>query len=200
MDDEASASVPYPSVHLDAPNVVALASGGLVHRVHNPKRAGNAFNPCQGGATRLRPHPRRGGPPRSFALRGKHRQPAACLTSLARRSPLARVSFAFLGNALILCLRPNCSKLDWSLASIALRFAVPGGYSSPYTSRASISLTAFLSSFNVSTIASSSCLRRSSAMSSICLGSLSDFLVNTSMVMFLPFLCTYSPRPIPSTP
>lgn len=55
MDDEASAPVPYPPDHLDAPNVVALASGELVHRVHNPKRAGNAFNPCQGGATRFAP-------------------------------------------------------------------------------------------------------------------------------------------------
>ena len=54
MDEEATA-VPHPPVDLDAPNVVELAPGELVHRVHSPTRAGNAFNPCQGGVARFAP-------------------------------------------------------------------------------------------------------------------------------------------------
>ena len=55
MDEEAAGYVPCPPLQLDAPNVQELTSGELLHRVHIGAFPGNAFNPCQGGATRFAP-------------------------------------------------------------------------------------------------------------------------------------------------
>ena len=55
MDEEAAGAIPTPSAHLAAPNVVPLASGTVLHRVHSRDFPGNAFNPCQGGQTRFAP-------------------------------------------------------------------------------------------------------------------------------------------------
>ena len=54
MDEEAS-PVPHPPAHLQAPNVVALTAGELLHRIHGRQFDGNGFNPCRGGPTRFAP-------------------------------------------------------------------------------------------------------------------------------------------------
>ena len=55
MDEEPAGVVPYPPQSLNAPNVVELEAGELLHRVHDRALAGNDFNPCQGGPTRFAP-------------------------------------------------------------------------------------------------------------------------------------------------
>lgn len=55
MVEGPSPPVPLPPAHLERPNLVNLAAGELLHRVHAPQFPGNAFNPCQGGPTRFAP-------------------------------------------------------------------------------------------------------------------------------------------------
>ena len=55
MAEHASQPVPHPPARLELPNLVPLAQGELLHRVHAPQFLGNEFNPCQGGATRFAP-------------------------------------------------------------------------------------------------------------------------------------------------
>ena len=55
MDEGPAGVVPYPPQSLNAPNVVELEAGELLHRVHDRALAGNDFNPCQGGPTRFAP-------------------------------------------------------------------------------------------------------------------------------------------------
>ena len=55
MDEDPPPSVPLPPAHLEPPNLINLAEGELLHRVHTPEFPGNAFNPCQGGPTRFAP-------------------------------------------------------------------------------------------------------------------------------------------------
>ena len=55
MDEEPAGVVPYPPQSLNAPNVLTLEAGELLHRVHDQALAGNDFNPCQGGPTRFAP-------------------------------------------------------------------------------------------------------------------------------------------------
>lgn len=59
MDEDPSP--PFPPDRLEPPNLVNLAEGELLHRVHASQFEGNAFNPCQGGPTRFAPiHDTRG--------------------------------------------------------------------------------------------------------------------------------------------
>ena len=55
--DEGTPAVPLPAPpgDLSEPNIVTLAVGAVVHRVHDRRFAGNEFNPCQGGPTRFAP-------------------------------------------------------------------------------------------------------------------------------------------------
>ena len=55
MDEEAIGAIPCPPSHLDAPNVLEMAPGKLLHRVHSRTFPGYAFNPCRGGQTRFAP-------------------------------------------------------------------------------------------------------------------------------------------------
>ena len=55
MDEEAQPPVPDPPATLHSPNVVEVAAGESLHRVHDRKFDGNAFNPCRGGPTRFAP-------------------------------------------------------------------------------------------------------------------------------------------------
>lgn len=55
MDEGPSPPVPLPPARLEPPNLVNLADGELLHRVHAPQFEGNAFNPCRGGPTRFAP-------------------------------------------------------------------------------------------------------------------------------------------------
>jgi hypothetical protein len=48
-------SIRAPSKTLAAPNITVLAAGTRLHRAHDRNFAANAFNPCQGGATRFAP-------------------------------------------------------------------------------------------------------------------------------------------------
>lgn len=62
MDDEGpDASIQSPPASLEEPNISVLAGGTVVHRVHTPGFAGNAFNACRGGRSRFAPiHDARG--------------------------------------------------------------------------------------------------------------------------------------------
>ena len=53
--DEVSPSVPQPPSRLHPPNIVELTAGELLHRVHDRRFDGSAFNPCRGGSTRFAP-------------------------------------------------------------------------------------------------------------------------------------------------
>ena len=53
--DEASPTVPEPPSRLHPPNSVELTAGELLHRVHDRRFDGNAFNPCRGNSTRFAP-------------------------------------------------------------------------------------------------------------------------------------------------
>lgn len=53
--DEAPPTVPDPPPRLDPPNVMELTDGELLHRVHDRRFDGNAFNPCRGNRTRFAP-------------------------------------------------------------------------------------------------------------------------------------------------
>ena len=55
MDEGPALVVPCPPDLLKAPNVVELAPGELLHRVHDRAFAGDDFNPCRGGPTRFAP-------------------------------------------------------------------------------------------------------------------------------------------------
>ena len=55
MDEEPPGVVPHPPEPLNAPNLIELDSGELLHRVHDRSFAGNDFNPCRGGPTRFAP-------------------------------------------------------------------------------------------------------------------------------------------------
>ena len=55
MDEHASQPIPHPPACLEPPNLIHLAEGELLHRVHAPQFHGSAFNPCQGGHTRFAP-------------------------------------------------------------------------------------------------------------------------------------------------
>jgi len=55
VDDDAPPPVPHPPANLEPPNLIDLAEGQLLHRIHAPQFPGNAFNPCQGGPTRFAP-------------------------------------------------------------------------------------------------------------------------------------------------
>ena len=55
MDENVSRSVPLPPARLEPPNVIQLAEGELLHRVHASQFRGNTFNPCQGSPTRFAP-------------------------------------------------------------------------------------------------------------------------------------------------
>ena len=62
MDDEGpDASIQSPPASLEEPNISVLAGGTVVHRVHTPGFAGNAFNAWRGGRSRFAPiHDARG--------------------------------------------------------------------------------------------------------------------------------------------
>ncbi len=55
MDEDASQPVPPTPVRLEPANLVELAEGELLHRVHARQFQGNTFNACQGGPTRFAP-------------------------------------------------------------------------------------------------------------------------------------------------
>ncbi len=55
MDEGPAGVVPCPPDHLNAPNVVELEPGQLLHRVHDRAFTGDDFNPCRGGPTRFAP-------------------------------------------------------------------------------------------------------------------------------------------------
>ena len=55
MDEDVPQPLPTPPAHLEPPNVIELAQGELLHRVHGHDFDGNAFNPCQGSPTRFAP-------------------------------------------------------------------------------------------------------------------------------------------------
>lgn len=50
-----SGQIPSPSTVLAEPNLVEMASGSVLYRVHRRNFAGNGFNPCRGGPTRFAP-------------------------------------------------------------------------------------------------------------------------------------------------
>ena len=47
--------LPAPPDDLEPPNVVVLALGAVLHRIHDRRLTGDAFNRCQGGPTRFAP-------------------------------------------------------------------------------------------------------------------------------------------------
>ena len=55
MVEGTTAHLPSPSSQLNSPNVIELAEGDVLHRIHKGAYQGNEFNPCKGGETRFAP-------------------------------------------------------------------------------------------------------------------------------------------------